>query len=58
MESNTVEVILDVLIRTATAHGQHEQQLGRPDPDWPTWYANRMALLLTEEGYLLTRSDR
>jgi SnoaL-like domain len=27
------------LRRAADAHGQHEEQLGRPDPDWPDWYA-------------------
>ena len=27
------------LRRAAEAHHQHEQQTGRPDPDWPNWYA-------------------
>jgi hypothetical protein len=27
------------LRRAADAHGQHEQQIGHPDPDWPSWYA-------------------
>jgi hypothetical protein len=27
------------LRRAAAAHGQHEQQTGHPDPDWPNWYA-------------------
>jgi hypothetical protein len=27
------------LRRAADAHHQHEQQTGRPDPDWPSWYA-------------------
>jgi catechol 2,3-dioxygenase-like lactoylglutathione lyase family enzyme len=27
------------LRRAADAHGQHEAQTGRPDPDWPSWYA-------------------
>ena len=27
------------LRRAADAHHQHEQQTGRPDPDWPNWYA-------------------
>jgi hypothetical protein len=30
------------LRRAEAAHGQHEQQLGRPDPDWPSWYAQYM----------------
>ncbi|NUT99896.1 MAG: glyoxalase [Saccharothrix sp.] len=27
----------------ATAHGEHERELGAPDPDWPSWYADHMA---------------
>ncbi len=27
------------LRRAADAHHRHEQQTGRPDPDWPSWYA-------------------
>ena len=27
------------LRRAADAYHQREQQTGRPDPDWPTWYA-------------------
>lgn len=27
------------LRRAAHAHHQHEQQTGRQDPDWPSWYA-------------------
>ena len=27
------------LRRAADAHGQHEEQIGRSDPDWPSWYA-------------------
>jgi hypothetical protein len=27
------------LRRAADAHDRHKQQTGRPDPDWPTWYA-------------------
>lgn len=27
----------------ALAHGRHEQELGREDPDWPAWYAAHMA---------------
>ena len=33
--------------RVVTAHGkQHgkqEEEIGQPDPDWPTWYAQYMA---------------
>jgi hypothetical protein len=27
------------LRRAADAHGQYEEQTGRPDADWPNWYA-------------------
>ena len=26
----------------AAAHGRHEQETGRPDPEWPAWYAGYM----------------
>ena len=28
-----------VVRRAAGAHGRHEEQIGRPHPDWPQWYA-------------------
>jgi len=31
--------LAQALRRAADAHGQHEEQIGRPDPDWPSWYA-------------------
>ncbi len=31
--------LAQALRRAADAHQQHEQQTGRPDPDWPSWYA-------------------
>ena len=30
------------LRRAAAAHGEHEKEIGRPDPDWPDWYAEFM----------------
>jgi catechol 2,3-dioxygenase-like lactoylglutathione lyase family enzyme len=30
------------LQRAAAAHGQHEERIGRPDADWPSWYAEYM----------------
>jgi hypothetical protein len=27
----------------AIAHGKHEEQLGRYDENWPSWYAQYMA---------------
>src|SRR6266702_7823308 len=29
--------------RAEAAHGKYEQETGKPDPDWPAWYARYMA---------------
>jgi hypothetical protein len=34
--------LAEALRRAAAAHGRHEEQIGHPDPDWPTWYAQYM----------------
>ncbi|NUR58869.1 MAG: glyoxalase [Catenulispora sp.] len=35
---------LELALRdAAAAHGKYEDELGHPDPDWPTWYAEHMA---------------
>lgn len=31
--------LASALRRAAAAHGQHEAQVGQPDPNWPEWYA-------------------
>ena len=56
MEPTTTELLLDLLKRTAAAHGLHEKELGNPDPDWPQWYAEYMTRALREAGYRITRS--
>ncbi|WP_159079111.1 hypothetical protein [Plantactinospora sp. BC1] len=50
------ERLLDALKRASEAHGEHEKQLGRADPDWPQWYAEHMTRTLTADGYELTRA--
>ena len=30
------------LRRAAAAHGEHEERIGKADPDWPDWYAEYM----------------
>jgi len=35
----SVEDLADALRRAAAAHGEHEERIGRADPDWPDWYA-------------------
>jgi len=34
--------LAQALIRAAKAHGQHEQRIGKSDPNWPDWYAKYM----------------
>ena len=47
-------ILLDALKRAAAAHGVREKELGRPDPDWPHWYAEHMTRTLIGTGYYLT----
>jgi len=51
---NTLGILLDALKVTAIAHGAHEKELGKPDPDWPQWYAGHMTQALASKGYHLT----
>jgi hypothetical protein len=55
MEPALVDVLTEALQSAAAAHGQYEQELGRPDPDWPQWYARYMTRLLGEAGYQLSK---
>jgi hypothetical protein len=55
-EPSTTEILLDLLKRAANAHGVHELEQGKPDPDWPQWYAEHMTRTLRETGYRLIRS--
>ncbi len=57
MEPTTTDILLDALKRAAAAHGVHEKELGRPDPDWPHWYAEHMKRTLGEGGYRLIGSQ-
>jgi hypothetical protein len=57
VEPNTTDLLTAALQRAAAVHGLHEQELGKPDPDWPQWYAKHMTRTLTEDGYRLTRVD-
>jgi hypothetical protein len=41
---------LRTLLRVAeSAHAAYEQELGKPDDDWPTWYAAFIVKRLNEE---------
>ncbi|MDG4797698.1 hypothetical protein [Micromonospora sp. WMMD1082] len=39
---DSADDLAGALRRAASAHGRHEEKLGRPDPDWPDWYARYM----------------
>jgi catechol 2,3-dioxygenase-like lactoylglutathione lyase family enzyme len=48
------DILLETLKATAAAHGAHEKELGKPDPDWPRWYADHMTRTLVGSGRHLT----
>lgn len=37
--TDNVETLATLLREAANAHHKFEASLGRPDPDWPRWYA-------------------
>jgi catechol 2,3-dioxygenase-like lactoylglutathione lyase family enzyme len=39
---SSAQDLFQALLRAAKAHGQHEQRIGHPDPEWPVWYAEYM----------------
>jgi hypothetical protein len=47
---DTTALFLKLLKGAAQAHGVHEKELGKPDPDWPQWYAEHMTRALREAG--------
>jgi catechol 2,3-dioxygenase-like lactoylglutathione lyase family enzyme len=40
---DSVAGLAAALRRAEAAHGKHEQETGRADPDWPDWYAQYLA---------------
>jgi catechol 2,3-dioxygenase-like lactoylglutathione lyase family enzyme len=48
-------LLLGALKNAAAAHGIHEKELGKADPDWPQWYAEHMTRALGAAGYHITR---
>ena len=39
---DSVDALMQALIRAATAHGEHEKRTGEYDEKWPAWYAAYM----------------
>ena len=42
--------LASALRRAAAAHGEHEQRTGKPDENWPDWYAAYMVAEATGEA--------
>jgi len=34
--------LADAMRHASAAHGEHEKRIGKPDPNWPDWYADYM----------------
>lgn len=58
-DTATNELILDVLVKAATAHGVHEaEELGGVyDEAWPAWYAAHITRSLADGGYRIVRTN-
>ena len=41
---NSASDLAAALRRAAAAHGEHEKRIGRPDENWPDWYAAYMVV--------------
>jgi catechol 2,3-dioxygenase-like lactoylglutathione lyase family enzyme len=54
LNGKMTDILLEALKSAAAAHGVHEKELGRPDPDWPQWYAGHMTRTLVSAGHHLT----
>ena len=54
---DTTDVLHDLLVAAAAAHGVHEAQdlNGVYDTEWPWWYAAHMAAALAEGGYRIVK---
>ena len=55
LDAQVTDVLLSGLKSAAASHGAHEKDLGKPDPDWPQWYAEHMTRTLESGGYHLTK---
>jgi hypothetical protein len=39
---DSIEELAGAMKRAEHAHGEHERRTGRPDAEWPAWYAEYM----------------
>lgn len=53
----SVDELAQALRRAAEAHGRYEEQTGKADPEWPTWYAGHMLGTLGEEVHEFSGSE-
>lgn len=49
-EYDSIDDLAAALRRAEQAHGRYERELGRPDPDWPQWYARYLIEEQTVSG--------
>jgi hypothetical protein len=56
-QTKTNDVMLDLLVRAAAAHGEHEKETGEADAQWPVWYTQHMVQAMAAQGYALTRTS-
>ena len=38
----SADKLAEAMRRAEIAHGEYEKEIGRQDPDWPSWYARYM----------------
>ncbi len=55
MNRSATDRLSDALRQDADAHHLHEVELGAPDADWPSWYAEHMVQTMRRDGYELTK---
>ena len=58
----TIEELATALRSAADAHHEYEDELGRPDKDWATWYAGHIVgqhpeLLEQTPGLVITKPN-
>jgi len=55
-EPDGAKLFFELLMKTAQAHGVHEKETGKPDPEWPAWYAAYLNRAFHDAGYHISAS--